>query len=184
MFCLMPSPTADPAAVKLATDLVSILGAKPLFLDPAEHDGLLGAVEQLPAVLALALLETAIHQPSWRELRKMAGASFEATTQAAFSDLAGFGTAFISNRENLLRWIDAFSSSLASIRQDLVEGQPEAFASRFEGVVEERAKWLHDRAEGQWDGPQGPEMPEKSSMIADAFLGGLWRKRPKRDADA
>lgn len=181
LFCLTPSSTADPAAVKLASDLVMILGAKPVFFDPAEHDGLLAAVEHLPVFLALALLETVVHQPSWRELRKVAGASFEVATQPAMTDAAGFIDLCTSNRENVLRWIDTFSASLASIRQSLVEGQPDALTQRFDTAVDERHKWLLDRAEGRWDTSQMAEMPEKPNILADAFLGGFLRKRPSKD---
>ncbi len=75
LFCVVPSPSANEEAVKLAIDLVQIFGAKPLFLDAVEHDGLVAAVEHLPMILALALTETLVHQPAWRELRKVAGAS-------------------------------------------------------------------------------------------------------------
>ncbi len=52
LFCLTPSVKAEPDAVKLATDLVAVLGARPLFLDPVEHDGLMAALE-LGAALSL-----------------------------------------------------------------------------------------------------------------------------------
>lgn len=182
LFCLVPSTRADPAAVKLTADLVAILGARPLFLDPAEHDGLLAAVEHLPVVLALTLLETTIYQPAWRELRKVAGASFETSTELASIDPAGFSELCLTNRENILRWIDSFATTLASFRQSLVEGQPEEIAARLERARDERFKWLHDRAEGQLETVAAVDMPEKPNVLADAFLGGLWRKRSKQDS--
>jgi prephenate dehydrogenase len=181
LFCLTPSPSADPAAVKLVSDLAMILGSKPVFFDPAEHDGLLAAVDHLPVVLSLALLDMVIHQPTWRELRKVAGASFEVGTQLASSEPPGFGDLCLSNRENILRWIDAYAASLALIRQTLEDGDAEALNQRFEVAAVERAKWLHDRSEGKWEGDKGVEMPEKPNLLADAFLGGLWRKRSKKD---
>jgi prephenate dehydrogenase len=182
LFCLIPSPAADPTAVKLVSDLVMILGARPVFFDPEEHDGLLAAVDHLPIVLSLALLESVIHQPTWRELRKVAGASFEVATQSASTEPPGFADICLTNRQNILRWIDAFQTSLASIRQNLEDGDAEALNERFELAAVERAKWLHDREQGQWEGDKGVEMPEKPNVLADAFLGGLWRKRPKKDA--
>ena len=181
LFCLVPAPSADPAAVKLANDLVSILGARPLFMDAVEHDGLVAAVDQLPAILALALLEATGQQPSWRELRKVAGAPFEAGTQAAWSDAEDLANLCLANRDNVVRWIDVYSTSLASIRQSLVDGELDPLTSRFRTALDERAKWLHDREQGQWEAGLSVEMPERSSMLADAFLGGLWRKRPKKE---
>jgi prephenate dehydrogenase len=180
LFCLVPSARADPAAVKLAADLVAILGAQPLFLDAAEHDGLLAAVSHLPPLLGLALLETAMGQPTWRELRKVAGTSFESNTHLPFSDVAGYSELCVSNRDNILRWLDAFSASLASIRRTLAEEGSEALEKRFDEVLEERSRWLQDRAEGRWQEDSGQVVPERISLT-DSLLGTFWRRRPKRD---
>ena len=180
LFCMVPSVKADPAAVKLAADLVTILGARPLFLDAAEHDGLLAAVSHLPPLLGLALLETAMGQPTWRELRKVAGSSFASSTQLPFTDAADYSEMCVSNRENILRWLDAFSASLASIRNILTAGQSEELKQRFEEALEERGKWLEDRAEGRWEEDTGQVIPERVSLT-DNLLGTFWRRKPKRD---
>jgi prephenate dehydrogenase len=180
LFCLVPSVRADPAAVKLAADLVTILGARPHFLDAAEHDGLLAAVSHLPPLLGLALLEMAIGQPTWRELRKVASSSFESITQLPFSDAADYSEMCVSNRENILRWLDAFSASLASIRHLVAEEQSEELKQRFEEALKERGKWLQDRAEGTWEEDTGQVVPERVSLT-DSLLGTFWRRKPKRD---
>jgi prephenate dehydrogenase len=181
LFCLAPAPDADPAAVKLASDLVMILGAKPVFFDPAEHDGLLAGMEHLPVLLSLAMLETVVRQPSWRELRKVAGSSFEISTRLAWMGTTDYSDAWFSNRDNVLRWLDAFSASLDSIRQTLVEGQQEEFVQRSESALVERYKWMHDREQGQWEGEPAVEMPDRGNVLADAFLGGWWRRGRDKD---
>jgi prephenate dehydrogenase len=181
LFCLAPSPKADPDAVKLVVDLVTILGAHSLFLDPLEHDGLMAAVDQLPSLLALALLGAAIDQPSWRELRKAAGPSFDSVTRPAVVDPVDQSELCVANRDNILRWIDLFSASLASLRGSLVESDSEALAQQFGNALKERDKWSHQRAKGQWDEGTQVEMPQKHG-IGQAFFGGLWSKRPKRES--
>ncbi len=181
VFCLVPSPTADSDAVKLVTDLVSILGAKPLFMDAAEHDGLLAAVEHLPTVLALAMLEVVIYQPAWRELRKVAGPAFEAGTQLVTLNSVAHSDLYVLNRDNLVRWIDQLSASLNSIRQTLEEDQAEALLERFQHALEGRQKWLLDRSEGQWfEGPR-TEMPARMSVM-DSLFGSFWRRKPKAES--
>jgi prephenate dehydrogenase len=179
LFCLVPSPKADPSVVQLASNLVAVLGAKPLFVDAAEHDGLMGAVDHLPPLLALTLMEATVHQPAWRELRKVAGAAFETTTYLTSNDPTVYADLFQANRDNVLRWIDAFAASLASVRQALVEDDPEALTDRFEVLIEERNRWLRDRAEGQWEMDSGAEALPRPNLFVDTFLGGLWRKRAK-----
>lgn len=176
LFCLVPAPQADPSAVKLATDLVAILGAKPFFLDATEHDSLLAVAEHLPAIAALALLEMAIGQPSWKEVRKVAGPPFELITRLASADPSAYSDLAMANRDNLVRWIDALSASLASLRQALAEGTHEALTERFVKAAAERDRWLNDRATGQLlETVQGSQMPSKSEVF-DAFLGSGLRK--------
>jgi prephenate dehydrogenase len=176
LFCLVPAPQTDPSAVKLAADLATVLGAKPFFLDATEHDSLLAAVDHLPAMTALALLEMAIGQPSWNEVRKMAGPSFELATHLASTDPSSYSALAMANRDNLVRWIDALSASLASLRQALAEGSQEALAERLTKAVAERDRWLNDRATGHLlETAQGSQMPGKAEMF-DAFLGSGLRK--------
>jgi prephenate dehydrogenase len=181
VFCLVPSPRADSDSVKLAADLVTILGARPLFVDAAEHDGLLGAVEHLPFILALALLEAVTRQPTWRELRKLAGPAFETSTALVASNSVAHSELYLLNRENVLRWIDSLSASLASVREVLAGSQEGAFASRVEEAAQERHRWMVDRVEGQWhEGPR-TEMPERPSMM-DTFFGTFWRRKSREQS--
>jgi prephenate dehydrogenase len=180
LFCLTPSVKAEPDAVKLASDLVAVLGARPLFLDPVEHDGLMAAVEQLPTLLALALMDTVIHQASWREMRKVAGTSFDLSTRLTLADPVSIAELCLSNRDNLVRWIDTFSGTLASIRHNLVEQNADQVREIAAGAVRERERWVQDRASGTWETGPAVEMP-RSNVFADAFLGSWLRKRPKKD---
>jgi prephenate dehydrogenase len=181
-FCIVPSSTADEASVRLISDLIGILGAQPLFLDATEHDGLLGGVEHLPRLLAVALMELAVQQPSWRELRRVAGPAFEASTRLVEEGAGSLSLLAISNRENLLRWIDDYSAVLISLRQALTEGeaQAEALTERFQVAGEERRRWRADQAAGRWQEGPAAEMPARPSFF-DAFLGSFWRKRSRKE---
>jgi prephenate dehydrogenase len=64
-FCLAPGLDAQPAAVQLASDLVERVGAKPLFVDAQEHDGIIAGVEQLPQVVAAALMQLSAGSQIW-----------------------------------------------------------------------------------------------------------------------
>jgi len=180
LFCLVPAPGIDERAVQMALSLVALLGAKPLFVDPAEHDGLLAAVEHLPALLSLALLEMAIGQPTWRELRRMAGAPFELGSRLPATDPGAYGTLSVANRDNLLRWIDAFAASLALVRETLAESDAEALTHRFAEAAKERDLWLQERAAGVWVEGEPSEMPERlgiSELLFGSFLSRGGKRR-------
>lgn len=176
VFCVVPSSAAASEAVALVSDLATVVGGQPLFLDAVEHDGLRAGVEQLPAVLALALLESVVQQPAWRELRKMAGPPFEAGTRLQGTQLEGEVEGWLANRENLLRWVDGLMATLGSLRQAVDEGQAEDLVERIRSSWQERQSWISDRQAGNWrEGPE-TELPPRPSLMEN-FLGGLWPRR-------
>lgn len=143
----------------------------------------MAAVEHLPAVLALALMETVVDQPAWRELRKVAGTSLEVGTRLVATDPISLGEASTANRDNLLRWIDTYIASLSSIRTAVATGESKDMVERFQAAFEERAKWLHDWSGGEWfEGPR-TEMPSRTGLL-DSFVGTFWRRQPKKEDES
>lgn len=181
IFCVVPSAAAAPEAIELVTGLAAAVGAQPLFLTAAEHDGLRAGVDQLPSLLALALLESVVQQPTWRELRKMAGPPFEIGTRLQVAQPAGEVQGWLANRENVLRWLDDLMATLGSLRRAVDEGQAEELVERFQNAAQERQSWAADRQTGNWrEGPQ-TEMPPRPGLMETFFGGLLSRRRSKKD---
>lgn len=181
IMCVVPSAAAPPEAIDLVTGLAATVGAQPLFLDAVEHDGLRAGVDQLPSLLALGLLESVIRQPTWRELRKMAGASFEAATRLQVAQPEGEVQGWLANRENLLRWLDDLTAALGSLREALDEGRAEELVERFGEAARERQNWAADRRTGNWrEGPDA-EMPPRPGLMETFFGGLLPRRRSKEE---
>ncbi len=166
LYCLTPSATASPEAVSVVSDLVHILGAKPYFLDAAEHDGLMAGVEHLPAILAAALMQTAAASPSWREMRKLAGGAFQRVTELASDDAALYRDLCLSNGPNVLRWIDALVEKLQQLRTLVAGEDGERLEKVFDEALAVRAKWLHDKAQGHWEGTgEAVSLPSQSGLL-------------------
>lgn len=180
VFCVVPSSASVSEAIALVSDLATVVGAQPLFLDAIEHDGLRAGVEQLPSLLALALLESVVQQPTWRELRKMAGPLFEAGTRLQGTHPTGEVEGWLANRENLLRWIDGLMATLSSLRQAVDEGQAEDLVERFRNAWQERQSWAADRQAGDWGEGAEAEMPPRPSLM-ESFFGGLWPSRRRKE---
>jgi prephenate dehydrogenase len=161
LYCLTPSSEAAPQAVQLATDMVSLLGASPFFLDAAEHDGLVAGVDHLPFVLSAALLGTTVASPVWREMRKLAGDAFQSVTRFSSSDAATYRDVCLTNGENIVRWIDACLVRLQELREVIATQEAEELEKIFEEVMSGRDRWLREKAEGRWE--QAEATPELSA---------------------
>ena len=180
VYCLTPAPGAAPGAVRLASDFVYLLGAKPYFLDPLEHDGLMAGVDHLPFVLSAALLGITTESASWREMRRLAGGAFENATRFVSTDPTTYRDACLVNRENIVRWIDACSEKLGELKETILAGDAEKLGRLFEEAMVARQRWLRAREEGNWEG-QSPEMPSMASFMGQLFGLGRLGKRRKQD---
>jgi prephenate dehydrogenase len=184
LYCLTPAPQADESAVQSMVGIVSLLGAKPFFLDAVEHDGLVAAVDTLPTLVSAALLETVVGQSSWRELRKLAGRAFEQVSAGASGDPDSLRDSLLANKEVLLHWLDSYLGQLQQFRALLVEANAaEALAQKLDHAVVERHNWLVDYHRGSFDDPDLalPPLEKRGLMQQLVGLGGLGKRQGNQE---
>lgn len=182
-FGLAPGHQTDPTAVQLASDFVERLGAKPLFVDAQEHDGIIAGVEHLPQLLAAALMRSSADSPGWREARRLAGRTFAQATELDGNAKELLG-AFLSNRENLRLRIEQLQAELATWRA-LLEATPSAdekhpLLTVLEQVVAEREQWEGQAYLKRWDDPvtkAATPPAEGRNMFRQMFFGNLGGRR-------
>ncbi len=144
LYCLTPSPSVVPEAIKLLEDMVTLIGGTPFYLDPLEHDGLVCGVNDLPALLSIALTHTVSEPQAWQEARKLAGALFSQVSTGATGDPDALAATFLNNRNNLTRWIDTTIQTLQTAKSLLEEGEAEALAQFVDRAVVARTNWQKD----------------------------------------
>jgi prephenate dehydrogenase len=179
-----PSGTS-PEALKLAMDLVSLLGAAPLFADLAEIDGLVAATHVLPQLMAAALINATVDRPGWREARKItdkpyAEASAASVTSSAASSL---GSSALLNRENVARVLDGVISELQALRDDIAANDAEALQKRLDSAWRGYGQWLKERLAANWAEEGIPEAVVKSSENYDMLtriFGTGWKRKGKK----
>ncbi|MCB9134038.1 MAG: prephenate dehydrogenase [Anaerolineales bacterium] len=175
MGIVAPRGTAS-AAIKLATDLVTLLGAKPLFMDMIEADSLLAMVHLLPQLISNSLAQITINQPGWLEGRKLAGAVFaQASSPLATGDSPeALAQASQFSQEHITRLLDLLIDQLMQLRQATQEAPtPEnSLAQKMNAVREGHNQWKQQRAQGEWqeEMPQA-EMPTASGEVRRWFIG-------------
>jgi len=181
---LVNAPQGTPGeAVKLATDLIELLGAQALFTDPVEADGLLASTHILPQLAAAALLDATVDQPGWVEARKVAARPYATATAAlAYHDEAhSLGDAALGNRENVLRVLDAYIFSLQKLRDEIDHGDESSVTEFLDDAVKARDRWLHERTKADW---QDPGTQSDSSSFGERmnhmFFGKFMERNKKR----
>ncbi|MGQ9502628.1 MAG: prephenate dehydrogenase [Anaerolineae bacterium] len=145
LYCLTPSQRIHPEAVHLVSSLITILGARPFFLDAAEHDSLIAGALHLPQLLALALWQSATTDCGWRDMRKLIGGNYDAIGSLIGEDANALCDELLSNRAHLLAWVDSFMEQVQSLRILLAEGTLELLLKNSEQVITARHQWLADQ---------------------------------------
>jgi len=139
-------------ALKLAADLVTLVGATPMFADPYEVDGLIAASHQLPGLAAAGLFNTLQDQPGWREGKRLAGKTLaEATAPIHHLDeQKDLGLSILLNKDNVLRLIDNYIATLLSLRELIASQNSKDLTTQLKRAVEGEQGWLQERKEAPW----------------------------------
>jgi prephenate dehydrogenase len=180
---MVNAPHGTPGeAVKLATDLVALLGAQAMISDSIEADGLLAATHILPQLASAALLDATVNQPGWTEARKVAARPYAAVTAAvAYHDEAkSLGAAALGNRENTVRVIDTYMTSLQKLRDGIAEQDDKLVLAFLEEAVKARDRWLSERSKADWQMIESTESQSFGDKLSHMFLGSVMERAKKR----
>jgi prephenate dehydrogenase len=181
---VVDAPPGTPEEVEqLAFSLAGALGAKPMHADAAESDGLMATTHLLPQLTSAALLNATVDEPGWSEARKLAGQAYVAVTSGVVHDgPASQKAAALSNREAVLRSVDALIASLASLRDDISKGNEQGLTEQLEQAFEARKRWLDERASAAWlkEGGDADETPDFGGQMLRFLFGSSVLDRMKK----
>ena len=179
-FCIGAATQTASSALELVSNLLARLGAKPLYIDPLEHDGIVASVDQLPEILAAALFQGAFEAPGWSESQKLAGRRFALSTSLDAS-AAELAAALFANRDTVLQRMDHLAALLESWRGHLSAEDAKPLEEALDGLVDGRAKWERDAKLRDWDRLTEPTSREDyGSTMGQMFFGSLLRGRAGR----
>ncbi|MEP7136415.1 MAG: prephenate dehydrogenase/arogenate dehydrogenase family protein [Chloroflexota bacterium] len=182
---MVNAPHGTPGeAVKLATDLVALLGAQAMISDEVEADGLIASTHILPQLASAALLDATVDQPGWAEARKVAARPYATVTAAlAYHDEAkSLGEAALGNRENVLRMLDVYMLSLQKLRDGIDSGDNKSVIEFLEDAVKARDRWLSERTNADWQTMEQakPEAQSFGDKLGRMFLGNMMERTKKK----
>jgi len=129
---IAPSAEASEGAVATVIGLAQLTGAVPLFMDAQEHDSYVAAISHLPLLVSSALFSVAFGSAAWPELAALASSGFKDTTRLASGPAEMAHDIMMTNRENVLHWLDRYIEELRRYRDVIAKGESveviEAFA--------------------------------------------------------
>lgn len=131
-YIITPTRKTSDAAVNEFRDLVTSLGSIPLILDYELHDYATAAISHLPHIIAYSLVNLVRESDDENETMKtIAAGGFKDITRIASSSPIMWENICLSNREQLLKLIDAYVERLKHIRWDIAYGNETALLEAF-----------------------------------------------------
>lgn len=178
-------PSGIPGNVfNIGMEFVSLIGAVPLLMDTAEADGIFAAIHMLPQLAASALLDATVDRPGWQEARKVAGRPYASVTSglAFHDDAESLRDAALENRENVVRMLNTYISSLLRLRDELEENDREGLLDLLENNWRGRTRWFDERHEAGWLAREGQAMdaPSFGDRVNQMLFGSLFTERKPR----
>ncbi|MEP7287719.1 MAG: prephenate dehydrogenase [Chloroflexota bacterium] len=177
-----PAPTCPEEAVQLAAELTTLLGLKVHFTDPAEHDGIVAAMENLPVLLHMALFRSVSGSPAWNDLQRLGNPLFALATYRLGTDKPEDVAAFVEhNRKNTIRVLEAMTTTLTEITDLLRDADAETIAEAFAASSEQYQRWQTTRAKNKWD--EADELPRIQSPGLLGSFGGMLKLGGRKSSD-
>jgi prephenate dehydrogenase len=184
-WCIVPSVRADETAVQTVLGMVSALGAEPMFIDAHEHDGFVGGVSHLPALLSIALMRTVSKDASWRDMKHLTATGFRDVSRLAAGSAEMHRDICVTNRESIARWLDAAIDELQHVRSLIAAGSQETdetLLKLFEQARDARADWATtERRGGELVQETQGELSNVSvgEQMNQMFFGSMFRRKPR-----
>jgi len=125
IYLLTPTWHTSSRKLKKLKDMIIAIGARPLILEPEEHDRFTALVSHFPQMLAVALVNTLRNSGQDQDLLlTLASKGYKDTTRIAMGEPSMWYDIFISNKKSLRDALEIFLEELHSLH-DYLENEDE-----------------------------------------------------------
>lgn len=169
IYCLVAGPDTSRQALNGMWSLVTAIGAKPYYIDPAEHDSYVAGAAHLPLLCAVALMETVGRSGGWREIQPIAGEALLGTTALTANDPAGAAEVLHANRAALRHWISTLRNTIDELDEMLDD--PASLAAYTAHATEARTQWLESSPNVR---PGETEVHSSAAETQNTSISGLF----------
>ena len=141
-YFLTPGEHVKAGAFQLLYDFLTALGARPVAVEPEEHDRLMAVMSHLPHVLANVLMTQAGLHAGARDALLSAGPSFRDLTRIAGSNRRVWTDIFLDNRAALLAELASFQQGLQEVLEALAGNDAARLGEAITRAAEQRERML------------------------------------------
>ncbi len=141
-YFVTPGAHVDADAYQRLYGFLGQIGARPVAVDPEEHDRIMAVVSHLPHVIANVLITQAGVQPGARDALLSAGPSFRDLTRIAGSNRRVWTDIFLENRAALLAALATFQDGLQEILEALAANDADRLGDAIARAAEQRERML------------------------------------------
>ena len=177
MIYLTPSVDCLREAIDLAVNFSVILGGKPAFLDPAEHDSLMALTDEIPQALSIAAFSAAMRHAAWGDAQRLTNPPFTVLTRYLLTRHPdAMRDEWLANGEGLTRSLDALIRILSDLRDSLAAEDEAAVEAFLIDASDEYQEWINRRHKGDWEEHSAPQMSADTSIAGTLFGGAITRR--------
>lgn len=138
-FILSPLPRTSRKALALGETLARAVGAKPLVIEAARQDYLVGTISHLPYLLACALVSTADATTSADPLVwQIVAGGYRDTSRVAGSDVTMMVDILLTNRDKVVQAMNECMTQMQRLTRLVQEGNEEELCARLSVIREKR----------------------------------------------
>ena len=141
-FALTALSRTTQRARSLAEEMVQVIGAKPIWMEPEIHDEWVAATSHLPYLLSVALTNA-----TPLEVSPLVGPGFQSTTRMASSNPEMMRDIFLTNQDQVIMAIRRFITKLENLETLIKVGDAQQMKDTFEASLRRQRKVVLKREE-------------------------------------
>ena len=125
-------------------DLIRAVGARPLVMDPVEHDRLVAGISHAAFTVSVAYMRAMAGAPDWQRMSELAAGGFRDMTRLAVGDPEMYSELARINRVALVERLDLILQELTRLKRHLEHDDPR-LVELFEEARAARNRWSENR---------------------------------------
>ncbi len=141
-FALTALSRTTQRARSLAEEMVQVIGAKPIWMEPEIHDEWVAATSHLPYLLSVALTNA-----TPLEVSPLVGPGFQSATRMAASNPEMMRDIFLTNQDQVIMAIRRFITKLENLETLIKVGDAQQMKDTFEASLRRHRKVVLKREE-------------------------------------